>query len=167
MNANNTLTVRYAWTRAAIFRTPGIGSFDLISRGYHFEKNTNQTVQVTTETAILGAAVNETRLQYFRSANQTSANSNASEISVSGSFNGGGAQTGLASDIQNNFELQNYSIVNHGGVHVGDFREYGYAGRLKTTFRRRTSAVPSRSRVVSRRSSMGITRRSSGPTDCL
>ncbi|MGA2714710.1 MAG: carboxypeptidase-like regulatory domain-containing protein [Bryobacteraceae bacterium] len=117
LNANNTLTFRYAWTRSDI-QDAGIGGFDLFSRGYHFE-NINQTVQVT-ETAILGAAVNETRLQYFRSANQTSANSDAPEISVSGSFNGGGAQTGLASDIQNNFELQNYSIVTH-GAHVLTF----------------------------------------------
>jgi hypothetical protein len=117
LNDNNSLTIRYAWTHSDI-QDVGIGGFDLLSRGYHFE-NTNQTVQVI-ETAILGAAVNETRLQYFRSANQTSANSDAPEISVSGSFNDGGAQTGLASDIQNNFELQNYSTMTR-GAHVLSF----------------------------------------------
>ena len=111
LNGNNSLTIRYAWTQSDI-QDAGIGGFDLLSRGYHFE-NTNQTVQAI-ETAILGTAVNETRLQYFRSANKTSANSDAPEISVSGSFNDGGAQTGQASDLQNNFELQNYTTMTRG-----------------------------------------------------
>jgi len=114
LNDNNSLTIRYAWTHSDI-QDAGIGGFDLLSRGYHFE-NINQTLQVI-ETAILGTAVNETRLQYFRSANQTSANSDAPEISVLGSFNDGGAQTGRASDLQNNFELQNYSTMTR-GAHV-------------------------------------------------
>ena len=31
-----------------------------------------------------------------------------------GAFNGGGSQTGLSSDLQNNFELQNYTSILHG-----------------------------------------------------
>jgi hypothetical protein len=117
LNDNNTLTIRYALTQSDI-RDAGIGGFDLISRGYHFE-NTNQTMQVT-ETAILGPAVNETRFQYFRSAYQITPNDTAPEISVLGSFNEGGAQTGLASDVQNNFELQNYTILTRGS-HTWNF----------------------------------------------
>jgi hypothetical protein len=59
LNANNTLVFRYAFNRDDI-QNLGIGSFNLVSRGYHGD-NRSQTVQVT-ETAVLGASVvNETR----------------------------------------------------------------------------------------------------------
>jgi len=111
LNNNNTLMFRYGFTHLDI-QDAGIGSFDLISRGYH-NQLTNQTVQAT-ETAVLGTAVNETRFQYFRSASDQTANSLDAAILVLGSFNGGGSQTGHTSNIQNNFELQNYTSIIHG-----------------------------------------------------
>jgi hypothetical protein len=90
----------------------GIGTFDLVSRGYHLQ-TTNQTVQAT-ESAVLGAAVNETRVQYFRSANETVANSSSPAILVLGAFNGGGSQTGQTSNTQNSVELQNHTSILHG-----------------------------------------------------
>jgi hypothetical protein len=53
----------------------GIGAFDLVSRGYDYQY-TNQTVQLT-ETAVFGSSINETRFQYFRSAQQRVAQSEA------------------------------------------------------------------------------------------
>jgi len=66
------------------------------------------------ETAIHGASVNETRFQYYRTANHTTADTIAPEIQVSGAFNGGGANTADGHDAQNSFELQNNTSVLHG-----------------------------------------------------
>ncbi len=115
VSANNTLSVRYTFTRADI-QDAGIGSFDLISRGYR-NQNTYDTVQVT-ETAVRGASVNETRFQYFRWRNQLDANTASPEIQVLGSFNGGGSLTGHSSDTQNSYELQNYTSTLHGSQHL-------------------------------------------------
>ena len=114
LNDNNTLTLRYTFTHVDI-PGAGIGSFDLASRGYDY-RFTNQTVQVT-ETAVHGSAINETRFQYFRSAQQRLAFQQAPEISVLGSFNDGGSLQGRSYDTQNFFELQNYTTISK-GAHV-------------------------------------------------
>ena len=111
IDQNNTLSLRYLYTRADI-RDGGLGSFDLISRGEHI-LNTFHTAQGI-ETSIHGNLVNETRFQYFRQANQTTANTIAPVIQVSGAFTGGGATLGQGSDMQNNYELQNYTSLLHG-----------------------------------------------------
>ena len=111
LNENNTLSLRYTFTKSDI-NDFGIGGFDLSSRGYRVQ-NVYNTVQAT-ETAVLGTAINETRFQYFRWSNQSTPNNADPEIQVLGAFNGGGSQTGLSSDLQNNFELQNYTSVLHG-----------------------------------------------------
>ena len=117
LNDNNTLMFRYSVTHSNISGT-GIGGFDLVSRGYDY-KYTNQTLQLT-ETAVLGTAINETRFQYFRSAQQRTAKSLSPEIQVLGSFNGGGSQLGQAFDTQNSFEFQNYTTIPH-GAHIWKF----------------------------------------------
>jgi Carboxypeptidase regulatory-like domain len=111
LNDHNTLVFSYDATRSDI-RDAGIGGFNLVSRGYHVQY-TDQTAQVT-ETAVLGAAVNETRFQYYRTASFIIANSFSPEIQVLGSFNGGGSQNGRSFDTQNNFELQNYTSMLRG-----------------------------------------------------
>ncbi len=58
LNANNTLTVRYGYTRNSQDNA-GVGGFTLPSAGYN-SLSTDQTLQVT-ETAVLSAKViNET-----------------------------------------------------------------------------------------------------------
>jgi hypothetical protein len=111
LNDTNTLSVRYLYTRGDI-RDGGIGSFDLISRATHI-LNTFHTVQGI-ETSIHGNLVNETRFQYFRQANETTANTIAPVIQVLGAFTGGGATVPHGTDLQNNYELQNYTSVLHG-----------------------------------------------------
>ena len=108
LNANNTLVVAYDFTHSDI-RNGGIGGFNLISQGSHVSY-TDNTVQVT-ETAVLGANINETRFQYFRTAMQTVPNSLDPDLQVLGSFNGGGSQNGHSFDTQTNFELQNYTSM--------------------------------------------------------
>ncbi len=108
LNETNTLSVRYLYTRADI-RDGGIGSFDLISRGSHI-LNTFNTAQFI-ETSLHGNAVIETRFQYFRQTNDSTANTNAPVIQVLGSFTGGGATLPQGSDAQNNYELQEYASL--------------------------------------------------------
>jgi len=114
---NNTLTLRYLFTRGAI-TDAGIGSFDLISRGSHVV-TTFHTGQIG-ETSVHGTLVNETRFQFFERAYETTANLIAPEIQVAGSFNGGGATTPHGTDTQNSYELQNYTSLVH-GVHFFRF----------------------------------------------
>ncbi len=125
INANNTLTLRYLYTRAAI-TDAGIGSFDLISRGSHVLTTFN-TAQIS-ETSIHGNLVNETRFQFFRRAFQTDANQIAPEIQVRGAFNGGGATTAHGSDAQNSYEFQNYTSI----VKGRHFFRFGVRAREQT-----------------------------------
>jgi hypothetical protein len=111
LNDKNTLTVRYGVTQGDI-NGAGIGSFDLLTRGYH-TTFLNQLVQIS-ETAVIGTSINETRFQYYRNTNQMSALNASPVIQVLGSFNGGGSQLGKSADTQNSFELQNYSSILHG-----------------------------------------------------
>lgn len=125
LSSNNTLTLRYTFSHGDI-RDAGIGSFDLLSRGYH-TPSTNQTAQVT-DTAVFGASVNETRFQYSRYAGEIIPNLQSPTIQVLGSFNGGGAQTGHAFNTQNSYELQNYTTMIHGSHTV----KFGVRTRLQS-----------------------------------
>jgi hypothetical protein len=112
LNQNNTLSVRYRWSRMDI-NDAGIGGFNLISRGYDTQ-HLHHSVQVT-ETAVLGTnVINETRFQFFRSGSENVASNLTPSIQVLGAFNGGGAQVGRSLDSQNSYEFQNYTSVNHG-----------------------------------------------------
>ena len=111
LSENNTLSLRYGVTHGDIAGA-GIGSFDLVSRGVH-TTFTNQILQLT-ETAILGSMVNETRFQYYRNDFHQTANSNDPTTQVLGSFTGGGSNLGRSADIQDTFELQNYTSLVRG-----------------------------------------------------
>ena len=111
LNANHTISLRYGVTRGDIDGA-GIGSFDLLTRGYH-TTYLNQLVQFT-ETAVLGTAVNDTRSQYYRNANQMRAINASPVIQVLGSFTGGGSQLGQSADTQNSYEFQNYTSMLRG-----------------------------------------------------
>lgn len=110
LNDTNTLAVRYSFTHADI-PGEGIGNLDLTARGYDYHYN-NQTIQLT-ETAVLGAAINESRFQFFRSAIRRAVDTTSPEIQVLGAFNSGGASVGSGFDTQNNYELQNYTTIVH------------------------------------------------------
>src|SRR5436305_399899 len=59
ISPNNTLSVRYHYSRSDI-QDSGIGSFNLISRGFE-SLNTHQTVQLTDTQVIGGTIINEAR----------------------------------------------------------------------------------------------------------
>ena len=96
---------RYGITHSDVEQN-GIGGFDLPSRGYH-SQFTTQTVQAA-DTAVIGAAVDETRFQFYRNAAQSIANNSGPAILVQGSFNDGGSNIGQTYNTQNDYELQNY-----------------------------------------------------------
>jgi hypothetical protein len=103
---NHTLAARYVYIHAGIDDS-GVGSFNLPERAVHAQ-SVSHTGQLT-ETAVLGAAVNETRFQFYHldTSNQPAARDPA--IQVLGAFNGGGSIVGDSSNTQNNYELQNYT----------------------------------------------------------
>lgn len=112
LSTNHTLVARYSINRAEV-RDAGVGSFNLLSRGFR-SGNDTQTAQLT-ETAVLGArAVNETRFQYFRGEVAFDSNSLSPALLVLGSFNGGGAQLGRSLQTQDTYELQNYTTLVRG-----------------------------------------------------
>jgi hypothetical protein len=111
LSENNTLSFRYGFTRGDI-NGAGIGSFDLLSRGCH-TTFLNQLAQFT-ETVVHGAAINETRFQYYRNANQMRALDADSVVQVLGSFTGGGSQLGKSADTQDSYEFQNYTSILRG-----------------------------------------------------
>ncbi len=112
INSNNTLTLRYGYTRNDS-QDQGIGTLNLVSRGYH-NFNTDHTVQAT-ETAVLSSKViNETRFQLFHNESDQTANSDLPGLNVQGAFSGGGAQVGHSTDTENHYELQNYTSIASG-----------------------------------------------------
>ncbi len=130
LGANNTLSVRYIYLEND-HPVAGIGAFDLGqiqfgdlsygSNGYK-QTNNNQQVQVV-ETAVMGPhVVNETHFEYSRTSTVSSSQTDTPELMVSQSFTAGGS--GYSSpdypnntDLQNYFELQNYTSVTW-GTHV-------------------------------------------------
>lgn len=109
INSNNTLTVRYGFTRNDV-ENSGIGNLSLPDRGVH-NLSTDHTVQAT-ETAVLSPTViNETRFQLFHVDGNRQANVTQPALTVSGSFNSGGSPVGHSFNTSNRYELQNYTSV--------------------------------------------------------
>ena len=119
LSQNNTLTVRYGYTRNDL-QDQGAGNLSLLTRAVH-SLDTDHTVQVI-ETAVLSTKViNETRFQLYHTEEDQMANSpTLPGLTVAGAFNGGGAQVGHSTDTENHYELQNYTTVS-GGAHTWKF----------------------------------------------
>jgi hypothetical protein len=112
LSTNNTLTVRYGFTRNDA-DDQGIGTLNLVSRGFQ-NLDTDHTLQIV-ETAVLSSKViNETRLQFYHVNSVETANSLLPGVTVTGSFQGGGSQIGRTIDTENHYELQNYTSVASG-----------------------------------------------------
>ena len=112
LTANNSLTGRYSYTRNDL-TDQGVGQFNLASRGYN-ELNVFQTLQLTDTQVIGSKAINETRFQFQHINNQGFGDNTHPAINVSQAFNGGGAQVGQNYDIENHYELQNYTSLTSG-----------------------------------------------------
>ncbi|HYJ47605.1 MAG TPA: carboxypeptidase regulatory-like domain-containing protein, partial [Pyrinomonadaceae bacterium] len=112
LNPKNTLVARYTFLHQSQ-KDAGIGNFSLPSRAYD-AAYTEQTLQLT-ETAVLNQrAINETRFQYLRQENRQSGDARVPAVNVLDAFLGGDSQIGLASNVQNRFDLQNYTTFVRG-----------------------------------------------------
>ncbi len=99
-------------------------SFLCPSQAYN-TTSTEHTLQISDTQVVSTNVVNETRFQYLHdSSNQTVQNLQPT-ISVLGAFTGGGNQIGNGSDVQDHYELQNYTSIVH-GTHLIKF-----GGRLR------------------------------------
>jgi len=122
---NNTLTARYQYYRDTQTNS-GVGNFSLPSQGY-YSKSVEDTVQISDTQVIGSKIVNETRFQYNRDNNiQNPADTNPA-VSVPATFIGGGNSQGTLNDLQNSYELQNYTSLIHGN-HILKF-----GGRFRAT----------------------------------
>ncbi len=128
---NNTLTARYQYWRNT--ETDDLASqFSLQTQAYD-SKETEDTVQIS-DTQVFGTKiVNETRFQYLRDSTiQTPTDTNPA-TTVLGSFTGGGLSSGNQNDLQNAYEIQNYTSLIHGnhtvkfGARLRDTQDTNYS----------------------------------------
>lgn len=134
---NNTLTARYQY-----YRDTENGNltnqFSLPTQSY-YTRSVEDTFQLS-DTQVFGAKiVNETRFQYNRDNNVQNPLDTNPAVSVLGNFLGGGNSEGTLNDLQNSYELQNYTSLIHGNhtmkfgarfraTHDGDYSTSAFNG---------------------------------------
>jgi hypothetical protein len=125
VSKNNTLTARYQFWRDAETNN-GVGGAALPTQAY-YSKSIEHTIQLS-DTQVFGAKiVNETRFQYVHdNSTQNPVDSNPA-VNVLGAFSGGGSGSGTLDDLQNRYEIQNYTSLIHGN-HILKF-----GGRVRAT----------------------------------
>ena len=106
------MTVRYQYFRDSQ-DNEGVGQFSLPSQAYN-TASTEHTVQISDTQVVSANIVNETRFQYLHDSSNQTVQSFQPTVSVLGAFTGGGNQIGNGSDVQNHYELQNYTSIVHG-----------------------------------------------------
>jgi hypothetical protein len=111
LTPSDTLSLRYAFQTADIQHS-GVGSFNLVSTGFHNQGEGN-TLQIS-NTKVLGSnIINQTRFQFDRQTITSISDNAGAQIDVLNAFVGGGAQLGTSSNVLNSFELQNYTTISH------------------------------------------------------
>lgn len=127
LNANNTLSFRYAYLDNNHVLT-GIGAFDLPETtignipfpSYGYSQSVNEQTAQVVETAVLGPhAINETHFEFDRSLQSTKSQNTDPTLNVSQSFTSGGSGYSAPGypqsyDLENYWELQNYTSLNYG-----------------------------------------------------
>ena len=144
VSKNNTLSARYQFYRDTQ-QNAAVGGTVLPEAGYD-TTYTEHTVQIT-DTQTLGAkAVNETHFQYLRdnSAQNPVASplqtlppgfTTGASINVIGAFVGGRTSSGVETDHQDHYELQNYTSISQGRHFVK------FGARLRAVHDANTSAA--------------------------
>ena len=112
LTENNTLTARYQLTHETT-DNGGLGQFSLPETAYN-QRETEQTVQISDTQIISPKIVNETRFQFQRDDSHQTPLSTATLVQVQGAFNSGGSSQGEVHDVENGYELQNYTSITHG-----------------------------------------------------
>lgn len=111
LTPSDTLSVRYAFQTVDI-RHSGVGSFDLVSTGFHNEGEGN-TLQIANTKVLSSNIINQTRFQFDRQTITSISDNAGAQIDVLNAFVGGGAQLGTSSNVLNSFEFQNYTTISH------------------------------------------------------
>jgi hypothetical protein len=124
LTPTNTLTVRYQFFRNNEDNN-GVGQFSLPSQAYN-TASTEHTLQISDTQVLSANVVNETRFQYLHDHSDQTALNLQPTISVLGAFTGGGNSSGNSADVENHYELQNYTSIVHGN-HLIKF-----GGRLRS-----------------------------------
>jgi hypothetical protein len=123
LSAKNVLTARYQlWQNNET--NDGIGQLSLPSQAYN-ASGTEHTIQVSDTQVISDRTVNQTRFQYLHDSSNQTSQSLLPAVSVLGAFTGGGNSMGKIIDVQDHYELQNYTSVTVGK----NFVRFG--GRLR------------------------------------
>ncbi len=127
LTRSNTLSVRYQyWRNNEINDLPLNGGFNLASLATNL-LDTENTLQVTDTQTIGPATVNETRFQYIHETANGNALNAIPALNVAGAFNAGGSTSGINSNTQNRYEVQNTTYYTH-GKHA-----WKIGGRLRDT----------------------------------
>jgi Carboxypeptidase regulatory-like domain/TonB dependent receptor len=130
LTPSDTLSVRYVFQTVDIQHS-GVGSFNLVSTGFHNEGQGN-TLQIA-DTKILGSnIINQTRFQFDRQTITSVSDNSGPQIDVLNAFVGGGAQLGTSSNALDSFEFQNYTTISH-KTHTWHFGVRARAAVLNNT----------------------------------
>lgn len=125
LTPNNTLTLRYQYYRDT--ESGNLSNQLYLGTQSYSTESTEHTVQAS-DTQVFGTKiVNETRFQYNRDYNAQNPIDTNPQTSVLGEFIGGGNSEGTLDDVQDNYELQNYTSLIHGN-HTMKF-----GGRFRAT----------------------------------
>jgi hypothetical protein len=142
LNSNNTLVIRYSFNHSNL-ENNGVGGFSLPQRGYT-SIFTSHNIQLT-ETAILNpTTINETRFQYTHSHNEFLGDSSKPTLVVSGAFIGGGSQVGHFDNLDQRWEVSNFTAIQRGqhaykiggrlrGVHIENTNPSNFGGQYVFT----------------------------------
>ena len=109
LGSKNTLTIRYMMDRQ-IQTNSGVSNFSLESQGYNVT-NYEHTIQISDSQVVRSNIVNETRFQYARETTNRTPVNTTSTVTVQSAFTGGGNNQGTSRDLQNRFELQNFTTI--------------------------------------------------------
>ena len=118
LGANNTLTVRYMYDRQTA-TNGGVSQFALQSQGYNVSNQEN-TLQISDTQILSPSIINETHFQYMRDSASQIAQNILPAITVQGAFTGGGSSMGTSRSSENNYELENSTMISK-GLHSIDF----------------------------------------------
>jgi Carboxypeptidase regulatory-like domain len=141
LNTNNTLVLRYSYNSSNI-ENNGVGGFSLPERGYTSTFHSHN-IQLT-ETAILNpTTINETRFQ-FTDSRVENLGDTEQVVNVSGAFIKGGSQVGHFKNVDQRWELNNFTAIQKGthaykfggrlrGVHVNNINPGNFGGQYVFT----------------------------------
>ncbi len=133
LGANNTLSFRYGYldnehivTGIGAFNLPDltVGNINLPSNGYS-SSNPEQTFQAVDTAVLSSKAINETHFQFDRESMSYASQTLGPQLSVAQSFTSGGSGYSAPGypgsfDVQNGYELQNYTSLTW-GAHTSKF----------------------------------------------